>query len=115
MHYVPEDPATPFTNIHTHGFPEKFNHKDIQITYNLPMKLAGSLMHEIAGNLANGTVYEPGKKYDNVLRGYDVTFAEAEECGRPVLRMILPDKDGKFNSSHPYVHQWEGTTTPPID
>ena len=59
----------------------------------------------------------PSDKSGSPLRkeyyGYKVTFAKAKECGRDVLRLILPDNHGYIQENEPmntsYDKQYEGT------
>ena len=96
-HFVSNDPDTPYNmNIHTHGLKEGYGHRDIQICMRLPMPTANSILGEVAERIKKGEVFEPGKKYSKIIKNYDVIFVEAEECERPVLRIILPNVDGSF-------------------
>ena len=59
----------------------------------------------------NGISFKAGDTSDKVLAGdYDVMFVNAEECGRPVLRIILPDAQGNFENceEEEYDAQWIG-------
>lgn len=97
-HYVSNDPTTPYEmNIHTHGLAEKFNHKDLQICLLLNQNTAHFILANIVDRIKKGEVFEAGKEYDNIIKKYSVIFAEAEECERPVLRIIFPNPDGSFN------------------
>lgn len=108
-HYVSDDPETPFgINYHTHGFQESFGHMDIQFCFPAPYQQIHQLFAQVVDNIKGGRKYEPGQKYDDILRGdYDVEFIEAMECGRKVLRMCLPDKNNKFEGD--FAKQFENT------
>lgn len=43
-----------------------------------------------------GKLFETDKKDSRVLQGFDVIFKEFDEEDRTVLRLILPDPNGKF-------------------
>lgn len=105
-HYVPSGDTTPFgANYHTHGFPEKFDHPDIQICMPIPNNSIHSLGWRAVEYIEAGNKFEPGKFYDCILENHSVQFIHATECGRPVLRMILPDKEGRFDTD-PYCQQF---------
>jgi len=113
VHYVFDDDSTPNeVNIHTHGLVEKYNHPDIQICFALPQKVAHGVLWAAVNQIADGVVFTTRKRFEHVLTDYDVVFANAVENGRPVLRMILPDKNNNFNTD-PYYSQWEGTDSNP--
>lgn len=97
-HYVPL-PLNSVVNAHTHGFEATFHHPNVQLFFSLPMETSHSIFATIAENIRNGTVYRTGEKYTGVLGGgYGVEFVHAKEGGRPVLRCLLPDKEGRLPS-----------------
>lgn len=112
-HFVPGDDSSPTNfNAHTHGFVESWNHPDIQIVIYMPEEQLHSILIRMAELVKSGKKFKPGKKYDDVLETFPVTFAWAQEGGRRLLRMILPDKKkglarGKIRP--PYDIQWKGT------
>lgn len=82
VHFV-QDPRCPAnTNAHTHHVMESFKHKDFQIC------------------LKKGVKYEPGKKYDNIIEKFKVEFIEVTEGGRSVLRILIPDENGKYEGMY---------------
>lgn len=101
--------AKKYMNHHTHGLPETYNHKDIQLVFIMPTNIIGGIFHSIVDRIKDGVIFEPGKRYDQVLVGYDVKFIDAVENGREVLRVILPDKEGRFPDEQelepPYSYQ----------
>jgi hypothetical protein len=99
VHFVTPDKSYPFNiNIHTHGFPEKFGHQDIQICAPLSQNIAQGIMHNFAQWLEEGKAFKSGKKYRNIIEGFPVLMLPAMEEGREVLRVIFPDKDGSFET-----------------
>lgn len=112
-HYVPGDSDSPTEfNAHTHGFEESWKHPDVQIVIYMPQEQLHGILITMADRVKSGKKYEPGVKYDDVLRGFPVMFAWAKEGGRKLLRMILPDKDkgvAPWEIKAPYNIQWEGT------
>jgi hypothetical protein len=110
IHYVPNDCNCPHhTNIHTHGIKESFNHLDFQICFPIPMELAGEILHGLVNDIKDGKKFEANKEYEGVIgNGYSVKMIEATECGRDVLRIILPDPSGLYNIG-PYADQLKMT------
>ena len=128
-HYVPGDTTSPTEfNAHTHGFMDTWKHPDVQIVAPMPQGTAHGIFWAVVNQLKEGKRFEPGTEYAEILEGYTVRFAWAREgsethfkpgsaihiVGRPVLRIILPDKEGRTDRStmeEPYRIQWEGTET----
>lgn len=104
-HFIFGDDDSPFhMNIHTHGLKEKFNHLDLQICFPVLSDQAHSiLITAIEDHIKKGEKYEAGQKYNGLIVNSqndidaEILFLEAEECGRPVLRMIFPDQDWSFS------------------
>lgn len=97
MHYVYDDQNSPYSvNIHTHGLIENFNHPDLQVCMPLPKKIIHNIVVEIVNRIKERTLFiDKDQNYGDILAGgYRVKFIDAIENGRPVLRMILPDKAG---------------------
>ncbi|MDP3899763.1 MAG: DUF4262 domain-containing protein [bacterium] len=84
-------------NYHTHGLPENFNHLDLQLV--LPIDF--SILHSLAVNLVNriksGESFRPNMRISDIVKSFNVTFIEAKENERTVLRVILPDKHGNLD------------------
>jgi hypothetical protein len=81
-------------NYHTHGLELKYLHPDIQIVLPLPRKVAHSMGHAVVASLDDGMRFHAGTRESSILKDYAVVFVEAKECGRTVLRMILPERNG---------------------
>lgn len=97
-HMVYDDPAYPFrVNLHTHNLWEKFGHLDFQFCIRIPPNLFAMLMDNLTHQvIEHGRVYTPGQMLDDVLEGYNVELIAAREGGRDVLRVCMPDKEGRF-------------------
>lgn len=102
VHYVPNedfDNSPSGVNIHTHGL-HRINHLDFQITVSIPPTIAFAILHRLHYLVKNGEVFCKGGESDKVLdSGMRVGFIEAHECGRRVLRVILPDPNGVIKRS----------------
>jgi hypothetical protein len=97
-HYVQDDESYPLgVNYHTHGLVEHFQHPDLQIVMPADPELAHKLFCVIVDLIKDGEKFSDGQevKYPAGLCG---RFHEVEETGRKVLRLILPDFDGKFGA-----------------
>lgn len=97
--------AHPFhKNYATRGLPDKYGHLDLQICLFLPEELAHTLICNAVHLIEKGAVFIAGNEYDGIMNGYNVMFVTALECDRTVLRMIFPDKHGRYDTA-PYSDQ----------
>jgi hypothetical protein len=111
-HFVADgDEQTPNGfNAHTHGLQENYQHKDFQVVIPLPEKVAHSIFITLANRVKEGEKFQAGQKLDEVIQRMQVKLIDAVECGRPVLRVILPDKAGKVDLGEigdPYARQYD--------
>lgn len=81
---------------HTHGLKENFNHMDLEIALPLPQQLAGQIIHSMVDQIKEGASFEDKLTSDKVIMNYDVHLVRVNEDGREVLRVILPDPEGRF-------------------
>jgi hypothetical protein len=113
-----EDNTPTGMNAHTHGLVKSFDHPDLQ--WVIPMgqdkvNIIASTFHAIVDNyLKKGIKLQVGEEYSEVIgNSYKVTFAKAKECGREILRIILPDQYGYMQKNEPmdeaFATQYEGT------
>lgn len=87
-------------NLHTHGLPESCGHPDFQITVPLNPEVANGIFHNLYSRVRDGERFLAGDIVRNILgNDLEITFMEAEECDRPVLRVILPDPAGNISKS----------------
>lgn len=97
IHFVPNDCGCPHhMNIHTHGILEVFKHKDLQICFPLPQQVALETLHNVVHYIKDGKTFVSGKKYSGIIRNYNIEFIDAIECGREVLRLLVPNKEGTY-------------------
>lgn len=97
IEYVPGDDGCPNNiNIHTHGLQENFNHPDLQICIGIKPQTAAKFFHDLVGRIKKGERFETGKIYSDIAARYDTQFIDAFECGRPVLRMVIPNEKNTY-------------------
>ncbi len=108
-----EDPETETGfNAHTHGLEKTFNHLNLQIIVPLPQDCIGNIFSGIVKKIKSGTVFEIGKNYDEIIKGYLIKIVQTKECNRDVLRVILPDPNGNLEFDEiddKYKSQYEKT------
>ena len=87
-------------NLHTHGISESKNHHDFQITVPLDPEVVSGIFHNLYDRVSDGEVFAAGDIVHDILgNDLEITFIEAEECGRTVLRVILPDPAGNLTKT----------------
>lgn len=106
-HCVPSNDGTPFGfNYHTHGMERSYGHRNIQCVMPMDFKVIHMIVSDIIEEIKKGKKFEPNVDYpDLVGGGYMVRFIEAKECGRKVLRLVVPDKNGKYEGK--FAKQFE--------
>lgn len=87
-------------NHHTHGIPQSHACHDFQITVPLDPEVVSGIFHNLYDRVKDGEVFAAGDIVHDII-GNDmaITFIEAEENGRTVLRVILPDPAGNIDKS----------------
>lgn len=93
MHFVSGEH---FINAHTHGFDRSWGHLDFQLIFPVSQKVVGSIFWSFADRVKAGERFEAGTSVDEIIEDFPVRLSSAKEGGRDVLRVILPDKNGKF-------------------
>lgn len=95
-HYVMPEKGEEYINLHTHGLLENFNHRDFQIVIPVDQGTGHSILSDLVERVKRGERIQVDKKYSDVIQDFDVYFSLQKEMDRYVLRMILPDPNGKF-------------------
>lgn len=94
MHVVSSDEGVR-ANHHTHGLEDHLGHLDLQIVLNIDPEISRNIFGGIVEEIKKGKTYKSGK-HSGVIESYDVQMLEFEESDRTILRIILPDPNGKF-------------------
>lgn len=89
-HVITDEPTA-----HTHGLEETYAHPDIQVWLPAPPRKQHELLATVAEAVKEGRRYEADKEYTDLFN-LPVRFVQRWESGRSVLRLIIPDPDGKF-------------------
>ena len=97
IHLVEGDFYRPcLCNAHTHGMGE-FGHPDFQIVMNVGPELIGYILNELGDRVRNGEIFYPGNTVTDVIEEpFTLRLASFEETGRSVLRVLIPDENGRF-------------------
>ena len=114
-HYIIDEKEHPkfgitFANFHTHGVQESFGHPDFQIVIPLPLATAHAIITKLVDHVKNGGKFPDGEVVYEIVKNYPVKMFAVSESGRNVLRIILPDDDGKVENkvmSKPFKYQYD--------
>lgn len=94
-HYVFDNEGSELVNCHTHGIKENFDHPDLQFVLPFDPNLYSNLFHGIVND-----ILKKGEKLQNnldkVIKNFNIQIKEVKEDDRFVIRIILPDPNGKF-------------------
>ena len=107
--YEYESLEGPIANIRTRGLAENLHHMDLQIVLKLEEELVELLLKSVIENIKGGYTYYEGIS-KNVIEDIEVEFKKFKDDGQDVLRMVLPDEEGRFPSdescAEPYKQQY---------
>lgn len=85
-------------NHHTHGLKECFNHTDLEIVLPIHPQMAGGIFHGMVNLIKKGESFENKIMSDKVIQNYNVQLFRVNDGTRDLIRIILPDENGKFPS-----------------
>ena len=114
IHYAPPEGSDDCVNYHTHGLMSSRNHKDFQVilpadaevihsttayepTVAMPSNLTiiCSIIWSLVAKIDDGEVFEAGMEFYEPIHNYKIKLVDSIENGREVLRILLPDEDGR--------------------
>ena len=82
-------------NAHTHGM-ARYNHPDFQLVLNYPHQEIARILNTMGLRVQSGERFKAGDLVEGIYLDCPVRLDEAEECGRTVLRVVIPDKYNIF-------------------
>ncbi|MEI2467797.1 ribonuclease E inhibitor RraB [Niallia taxi] len=98
-------------NYHTHGVEENFSHQDFQIVLDMDPEIANDVFFTLVDEVKKGRRFKEGKVYTNIITDFNIAFKQYKEMNRKVLRVLLPDENGKLpiesDCDEYYKHQLE--------
>lgn len=83
---------------HTHGLKENFNHTDLEIVLPIDPQIVGSVFHGMVDLIKDGESFENKLTSDKVIKNYSVQLVKVSDGQRDLIRVVLPDVNGKFPS-----------------
>ena len=100
VHYTfpGEDSEETNCDYHTHGIKESFGHMDLQIVLPIDPNIVAPIINSMVSLIKEGERYDDKLISDKVIRGYDVQLVKVNVRDRELLRVIIPDENGKFPS-----------------
>ncbi len=85
-------------NAHTHGM-EKYNHPDFQMILRTSNEEICRILNTLGMRVQQGERYYDGAYVTGIYEDCCIRLQEFEECGRKVLRVIIPDGNNIFPES----------------
>ena len=82
-------------NAHTHGM-DRYNHLDFQLVLKYPKEEVMRILNTLGLRVKAGERFQAGDFVTGIYEDCAVRLDEIEENGRNVLRVIIPDKYGRF-------------------
>ena len=82
-------------NAHTHGM-GKYHHPDFQMVLNLPNSEIGRILNTFGSMAQSGRRFHDGEYVLGIYEDCSVRLMEFTECGRKVLRVVIPDKHNVY-------------------
>lgn len=84
-----------FFNAKTHGM-DKYGHKEFQMVLEIDHKMVMYILNSLGKRVQAGEKFQSGDSVSEILQGYDIRLQEFSDGEQPVLRVFLPDSNGKF-------------------
>jgi len=82
-------------NAHTHGM-NNYNHPEFQMVLNVPPELLGHILNTLGLRVKNGEKFKAGDFVHEVIEDYPIRLDEQIVEGEKLLRVCIPDPNGKF-------------------
>lgn len=82
-------------NAHTHGM-ERYGHMDFQMVLYLPHQEIMRILNTLGLRVQAGERFHAGDLVTGIYEDCSIRLDEYEECGRTVLRVVIPDKYNRF-------------------
>ena len=82
-------------NAHTHGM-EKYGHPDFQLVLAYPKEEICRILNTMGLRVQAGERFQAGDMVSGIYEDCEVRLDAAQEDGRNVLRVVVPDKYNRF-------------------
>lgn len=92
---------------HTHGM-NRYNHLEFQVIIAYGLQETGRLLNEMGFKVQNGQRFKDGDRISGLYLDCDILIKQTCDCdGKPILRLVIPDKDNKLpeDSLPPFSYQ----------
>lgn len=83
-------------SIHTHGLKENFNHMDLEVVLPIDPRIISGVFHGMVDAIKAGYSFEDKLTSDRVIQNYEVQLVKVNDGNRDLIRVVLPDVNGKF-------------------
>lgn len=83
-------------NAHSHGLKKLYGHSDFQVVLELDVKETARIINTLGKAVRDGEKFAAGDFVEGIYENCLIRLDAAQECGRKVLRVVVPDKDNRF-------------------
>ncbi len=103
-------------NAHTHGM-SQYGHMDFQMVILAPAQVIAYVLNTLCSRVRNGEFFNPGDTVDDIFLDFPVRLDLFTESNRSVLRVIIPDRQGRLPESQycEYPHSFQLFTQDTLD
>ena len=95
-------------NAHTHGM-YKYGHQEFQFVLNIGQSMIKYILNSLGLRVQRGEKFKSGDSVPEIIQNYDIRLKEAEVDGEMLLRVLIPDANGRFpgdaGCQEPYSQQ----------
>lgn len=98
-------------NAHTHGM-SNYDHMDFQIVIRAGDEEIGYILNTFGRRVQAGERFKPGDMVEGIFLDCPVRLDAFEECGRTVLRVIIPDGKNRFPEDNDCAYPYSFQTLP---
>lgn len=92
-------------NAHTHGM-NRYNHLDFQMVLNYPHQEIARILNTMGLRVQSGERFKAGDIVEGIYEDCPVRLDAAQEGGRNVLRVVIPDKYNRFPEEENCMEQY---------
>ena len=84
-----------FFNAKTHGM-DKYGHKEFQMVLKIDHKMVMYILNSLGKRVQAGEKFQSGDYVSEIIEGFDLRLQEFPDGDTCVLRVFIPDPNGKF-------------------
>ena len=104
----------PLANCHTHGLLENYGHLELQIVLAVPKEAIHGILWNLVDKIKQGKKFKDGDLIEDIIENLPLKAMEVRKPNESLLRILLPDPNGKFPDDKNCDPYYAKQTTDPI-